>query len=307
MNTTTPTPAPRLIDQVRTACAARGYSPRTFAIYWACTRRFILDNGTRHPAEMGPAEVTAWLAKLYGMDHVSHATLAQARAALVFLYRHVLRTPGAAEWCAELPSPRVKPVPVQPLTGRQLRQLLGHCDGQTGMALHLIAGTGLRLSECISLAPADVDLQALRLRVRGKGERTRVVPVPPSLRDALACHLAARAQEDAADQARGFGPCTSLFSGSALRPDADGVVTRRAMSARALQRAIEWAAEMAGIPHAHVHNLRHGYATALVAAGVDLRSVQIVLGHADIKTTARYLHPQAVAEAARVDLLADSQ
>jgi site-specific recombinase XerD len=175
------------------------------------------------------------------------------------------------------------------------------------MALHLIASTGIRLSECIALRPQDIDLSGRRIRVHGKGERVRIVPLPLSIRDHLAAHMAERVREDQADQARGFGPCPALFSGSALRPDADGVVTRRAMSARQLQRAIEWAAEMAGIPHAHVHNLRHGYATALVAAGVDLRSVQIVLGHADIKTTARYLHPQAVAEAARVDLLADNQ
>ena len=306
MDTTpTPTPAPRLIDQVRTACAARGYSPRTFAIYWACTRRYVLDNGTRHPADMGRAEVEAWLGKLYALDHVSHATLSQARAALVFLYRHVLRAAGAAEWCADLPAPRVKPAPVQPLTGRQLRQLLGHCDGQTGMALHLIAGTGLRLSECIGLTPADVDLQARRIRVRGKGDRVRIVPLPLSIRDPLAGHMAERVREDQADQARGFGACPALFSGCAMRPDADGVVTRRPMSARQLQRAIEWAAEMANIPQAHVHNLRHGYATGLLSAGVDLRSVQVVLGHSDIKTTARYLHPQAVEEAARVDLLAE--
>lgn len=305
MNTTTPTPAPRLIEQVRTACAARGYSPRTFAIYWAATRRYVLDNGTRHPADMGRDEVTAWLGKLYGMDHVSHATLSQCRAALVFLYRHVLRTPGAAEWCADLPSPRVKPAPVQPLTKTQLHQLLGRCDGQTGMALHLIAGTGLRLAECIGLTAADVDLAARRLRVAGKGGRVRIVPLPLSIRDHLAAHMAARVREDEADRARGFAPCPGLFSGSALRPDADGVIGRRPMTGRQLQRAMEWAAEMAGLPQAHIHNLRHGYATGLLAAGVDLRSVQVVLGHSDIKTTARYLHPQAVEEAARVDLLAD--
>lgn len=296
--------APRLLEQVRMACAARHYSERTAVIYCYWTRRFVLANDTRHPRDMGRAEVLRFLADLYALDHVSSATQSQARAALVFLYTAVLDLPGAGIWCAALPSPRVKPVPVQPLTASQLRRLLSHCDGQTGLALHLMAGCGLRLAETVGLAVADVDLSGRRLMVRGKGDRARVVPLPPSLVDHLADHIAARGREDEADTARGYGACPALFSGSAMRPDGDGVVTRRALSARQVQRAMEAAAEYAGLPQAHCHNLRHGYATGLVAAGVDLRSVQVVLGHSDIKTTARYLHPQAVAEAGRVDLLA---
>ena len=303
-NTTTPAApvAPRLVEQLHQACAARHYSDRTAAIYWFWSARFIRANDTRHPVDMGPDDVCRFLADLYSLAHVSAATQAQARAALLFLYRVVLADPRQC-W-NEIPAPRVTPAPVQPLTASQLRRLLSHCNGQAGLVLHLMAGCGLRLAEAVNLRPDSLDLDARRLRCHGKGGRVRVVPIPPSLLDALADHLACRAAEDRADMGRGFGPCGGLFSGSAMRPDSDGVVSRQPLKARAVQRAIEAAAEACNLPQAHCHALRHGYATGLISAGVDLRSVQVVLGHSDIRTTVRYTHTAAAAEAGRVDLLA---
>lgn len=306
MNTTTDTPAapvaPRLVDQLRQACAARHYAERTAAIYWHWCARYIRANGLQHPAALGPDDVARFLADLYSLAHVSAATQAQARAALLFLYRVVLGDPRQC-W-NELPAPRVTPAPVQPLTASQLRRLLAQCNGQAGLVLHVLAGCGLRLSEAVNLLPSSIDLEAGRIRVRGKGGTVRVVPIPASLRDALADHLACRAREDLADMARGFGPCGGLFSGSAMRADGDGVVTRQPLTARQVQRTIEAAAEACQLPQAHCHALRHGYATGLLSAGVDLRSVQVVLGHSDIRTTVRYTHTAAVDEAGRVDLLA---
>lgn len=307
MNTaTSPTQAPRLFDQIRMHCAARSYSERTEVLYVEWARRFILANDRRHPRELGHAEVMRFLADLFSIRHVSTATQAQARAALVFLYTHVLPAAGdeVPSWVGDLPSPRVHPMAVTPLTSSELRRLLAECHGQTGLALHLMAGCGLRLAETVGLRPESVDLVARRLAVIGKGRRPRVVPLPASLVPALAVHLVERAREDAADQARGFGACTGLFSGSALKPHADGVMTRQRLTPRQIQRVIESAADRTGLHRAHCHNLRHGYATGLLGAGVDLRSVQVVLGHADIRTTVRYTHTAAVTEAGRVDLLA---
>lgn len=306
MNTTTDTPAapvaPRLVEQLHQACAARHYSDRTASIYWTWCAAFIRFHCMRHPRDMGMPEVSEYLASLYSVKHVAPATQAQARAALLFLYRDVLGDPRQC-W-NELPAPRVTPAPVQPLTASQLRRLLGHCNGQAGLVLHVLAGCGLRLAEAVGLSPASIDLDAGRIRAMGKGGVTRVVPIPASLIDALRDHIDCRAREDRADMLRGFGPCTGLFSGSAMKPDSDGVVTRQRLTARQVQRTIEAAAEACHLPQAHCHALRHGYATGLLAAGVDLRSVQVVLGHSDIRTTVRYTHTAAIDEAGRVDLLA---
>lgn len=302
---TSPAPAPRLLDHVRLHCAARGYTERTATVYAWWVKRFVLAHGKRHPREMGHAECVQFLAELVTLGHVSAATQAQARAALVFLYGVVLADGRAAPlWLGLLPSPRVPVAPVRPLSDVELRRLLGACQGQAGLALHLMAACGLRVAEVVGLGQGDVDRATWRLYVRGKGGVGRVVPVPPSLHQALAAQMAERLREDAADQRRGFVPCPGLFSGAAVKVLDDGARGRQALSVRQVQRVLAAAAFAVGLPGAHCHQLRHTYATGLLAEGVDLRSVQVVLGHADIRTTVRYTHPAAVEEAARVDLLA---
>lgn len=300
-----PVSAPRLLDQVRMCCAARSYSDRTAAVYAWWVKRFVLANGKRHPRELGHAECVRFLAELVTLGHVSAATQAQARAALVFLYAVVLADGQPAPlWVAALPAPRVHQQPVQPLTANQLHRLLSYCNGQAGLALHLMAGCGLRLAETVGLRLEGVDLAAGRLLVHGKGGKSRVVPLPPSLAGPLSAHLVERAREDGADQLRGFAACLHLFSGAVMKTGEDGQLCRQPLTVRQVQRVMEKAADLAGLPAAHCHALRHTYATGLLTAGVDLRSVQVVLGHSDIRTTVRYTHTEAAAEAARVDLLA---
>ena len=296
------TPAPRLLDQIRTACAARAYSERTAELYVWWARRFILANGKRHPRELGHTECVQFLADLAQLGHVSAATQQQARAALVFLYVEVLQVRDA--WLAVLPVPKVPARPVVPLSADQLRRVLSHCTGDAGLALWLVAGTGLRIGEVCGARLDALDLRSGRLHVVGKGGRARVVPVPESLAVRLADHVAGRREQDTQDQARGWQVSPYLFTARAIRPDGDGVLGRAGMQPRCIQRVMSQAAELAHVPQAHVHQLRHTFATELVRAGVDLRSVQIVLGHADIRTTVRYTHPAALAEVARVDLLA---
>lgn len=300
-----PNQAPRLLDQVRAHCAARGYSERTAALYAWWVRRYVHACGLRHPRDCGAAEVLQFLADLQALTHVSRATQAQARAALVFLYREVLAVPGCAVWLAALPAPRVPPAAPVVLAPEQVRAVLARCGGALGLAVRLAAGCGLRVGEVCALRLDWLDLAGLRLRVVGKGGRGRVVPVPRSLAAALAAHLEARGAEDAQDQARGWQVCPYLFSARAIRPDADGVLGRAGVQPRAVQRVLEAAAEAAQVPQAHMHALRHAFATGLLRRGVDLRSVQVVLGHADIRTTVRYTHTAAVDEAGRVDLLAE--
>lgn len=290
---------PKLLDQIKMLCAASGYSPRTGEIYAHWAKAYILWHGKRHPAEMGKPEAVAWLADLAG--RVARPTLAQARAALSFTYRRVLGDP--ASWLDEIPAPRVVPPPIEALDGEQMRQLLTYCTGAPGLALRLMAGCGLRLAECGALQLQDVDVKALRLRVRGKGGVVRLVPLPASLADVMAQHLQERRAQDVAEQAKGWSRCRWLFAGWAVTSDENGKPTRKALPARVIQRQIEQARDAMGL-RASCHTLRHSYATGLAGAGVDVRSIQRVLGHADIRSTARYLHQDALNMAGRVDLLA---
>jgi site-specific recombinase XerD len=288
----------KLLDQVRALCAAGGYSTRTANTYADWARRFILANGKQHPATLGRAEVVAFLAGL----QVGPATRAQARAALVFLYRRVLALPAA--WLDEIPAPRVPQAPVQVLSSVQVLAVLARCGGPAGVALHLMGACGLRLSECCALRLVDVDLSAARLLVHGKGQARRVVPVPASVLGLLAKHVATRQAEEAADVAAGFQASGWLLAGRCVRSDGlGGPVRRQALPVRVVQREIEAAAQAVGV-RAHCHVLRHSYASALVRGGVDLRSVQTVLGHADIRSTVRYVHTLAAERVARVDVLA---
>lgn len=295
--------APGLLAAIRSACAARGYSERTAALYCWWARRFVGANPGRAVRDLGAPECVQFLADLQALAHVSRATQAQARAALVFLFAQVLEV--RAPWVAALPAPRVPPAPVQVLTPEQVRAVLARCGGALGLAVRLAAGCGLRVGEVCALRLDWLDLVALRLYVVGKGQRARVVPVPRSLAAALAAHVEARRAEDAADEARGWQVCPYLFAARAIRPDADGVLGRAGVQPRAVQRVLDAAAEAAHVPQAHMHALRHAFATGLLRRGVDLRSVQVVLGHADIRTTVRYTHTAAVDEAGRVDLLAE--
>jgi integrase len=289
---------PKLLDQIKMLCAASGYSPRTGEIYAQWAKSYILWHGKRHPTEMGKPEAVAWLADLAG--RVARPTLAQARAALRFMYRRVLGDP--ASWLDEIPAPRIVPPPIEALDGEQMRQLLTYCTGAPGLALRLIAGCGLRLAECEALQVADVDLVKMRLRVHGKGGALRLVPLPASLTGTLAQHLADRKAQDLAEQAKGWGRCRWLFAAWTVS-DENGKPTRQALPARVIQRQVEQAREAMGL-RASCHTLRHSYATGLIGAGVDVRSIQRVLGHADIRSTARYLHQDALAVVGQVDLLA---
>lgn len=289
---------PKLLDQIRMLCAASGYSPRTGEIYAQWAKSYILWHGKRHPSEMGKPEAVAWLADLAG--RVARPTLAQARAALRFMYRRVLGDP--ASWLDEIPAPRIVPPPIEALDSQEMRQLLTYCTGAPGLALRLMAGCGLRLAECVELQAVDVDLVKMRLRVHGKGGVVRLVPLPASLADVMAQHIAERRAQDLAEQAKGWGRCRWLFTAWTVS-DENGKTTRQALPARVIQRQIEQAREAVGL-RASCHTLRHSYATGLAGAGVDVRSIQRVLGHADIRSTARYLHQDALDIAGRVDLLA---
>lgn len=290
---------PKLLDQIRMLCAASGYSARTGEIYAQWAKTYILWHGKRHPADLGKPEAVAWLADLAG--RVEKPTLAQAQSALRFLYRRVLGLP--ATWLDEIKSPRITPPPIEALDSHELRALLIHCTGAPGLALRLMAGCGLRLAECTALQLQDIDMKHKRVRVRGKGDKVRLVPLPESLAAPMAEHLAARRAQDLAELARGWGRCRWLLAGLTISDNEQGMPTRQALPMRVVQRQIEQAREAAGL-RASCHTLRHSYATGLAGAGVDVRSIQQVLGHADIRSTARYLHQDALAIVGRVDVLA---
>jgi len=300
----------RLLDQVRAQCRVRHYSLRTERAYVSWSRRFILANGKRHPREMGAAEVTAFLTALALRDDVAASTQNQALSALLFLYRQVLGV--ELPWMETVVrAKRPQRLPVV-LSRDEVNRLLAALEGTCWLMGALLYGTGMRLMECLRLRVKDVDFDRSEICVReGKGGKDRRVPLPRRLRAALEDRRDRVRVLHAQDVAAGFGrvwlphalarkyPSAPselgwqyLFPASRLSSDPrSGEIRRHHVDEAVLQRAVRNARLRAGIAKpASCHTLRHSFATHLLEAGHDIRTVQELLGHKDVATTQLYTH-----------------
>ncbi len=301
---------PRLLEQVRARLRVKHYSVRTEQAYVAWIRRFVIANGRRHPREMAQAEVEAFLTGLATEGQVSAGTQNQALAASLFLYREVLEV--ELPWMEGLVrAKRPRRLPVV-LSRDEVARLLAALEGPCWLMGSLLYGSGMRLLECLRLRIKDVDAVRGEITVRdGKGGKDRRVPLPVSLRPDLERQRAHALVQHATDRASGGGrvhlphALARKYPGADLEPGwqylfpsarlstdpRTGRSGRHHVSEEVLQRAVKRARVRAGIlKPATCHTLRHSFATHLLEAGHDIRTVQELLGHKDVATTQIYTH-----------------
>ena len=307
---------PRLLDQLRHQVRYRHYSIRTEQAYVHWVRAFIRYHGLRHPAELSRAEVEAFLAWLAAERQVSASTHKQALSALLFLYQQVLGL--KLPWMGEIGRPhtdRRVPVVLSPDEVGRLLAALARPSRQgplLGLLGQLLYGTGMRLLEALRLRVKDLEFEQRAIIVReGKGAKDRVVMLPASLDAPLREHLADVKAQWQLDRAQGlagvhlpdalarkYPRAAESWAWHWVFPQAEpsddprsGVRRRHHLLEGYFQRAFRRALHDAGIHKpATPHTLRHSFATHLLQAGYDIRTVQELLGHADVSTTMIYTH-----------------
>ncbi|HEX5072494.1 MAG TPA: integron integrase [Gemmatimonadaceae bacterium] len=300
----------RFMEIVRRKLRERRYSRRTEETYVHWIRRFIRFHDRRHPKDMGEDEVREFLSALAVEGGVSASTQNQALAALRFLYDAVLARPlkRVDEFAA---APKRGYVPTV-LSERELRALFAKLRPLPRLCAELMYGSGLRVSECTALRVKDVDLDRLEVVVRGgKGDKDRRTPLAERCVDPLRRHLArehSRFESDRRRDIRTTGVGEALlrkypnadrewqwryvFASVRTVLDATDVRRRHHVDESVLQRAIPEAARAAGLSkRVTCHALRHSFATHLLETGADVKTVQQLLGHRNLQTTTRYLHP----------------
>lgn len=301
---------PKLLDEVRAVLRFKHYSLRTEQSYVDWIKRFIRFHGKRHPREMGEREITAFLTHLAVERQVAASTQNQAFSALLFLYQQVLKVEiGFLSAVERARRPAKLPVV---LTAQEARAVLGQLEGTYGLMANLLYGSGLRLMECVRMRVKDLDFGYQQIVVRdGKGGKDRVTMLPRGLREALERHLARVRLLHAEDLAGGFGAVFLPFALERKYPGASrewvwqyvfpsmkrssdprtGEVRRHHVAEKCLQNAVKQAVQGAGVRKpASCHTFRHSFATHLLEAGYDIRTVQELLGHKDVSTTMIYTH-----------------
>ena len=300
---------PRLLGRVRQAIGMRHYSPRTEEAYVFWIRRFLKFHGLRHPDELGSEEVAQFLTILATRHRVSASTQNQAFSALLFLYREVLNR--ELEGLQGVPrAKRPERVPLV-LSRGEIGQILARLEGSPRLMAALMYGSGLRLLECARLRVKDLDFDRREIVVRdGKGQKDRVTVLPAGLEQPLRQQIARVRIVHEADVQQGvrvelpFALAVKYPNAShdwawrwvfpAWRTYLDSLTGRRCrhhLHETVLQRAFHNAVKQAGLSKpASCHSLRHSFATHLLEAGYDIRTIQELLGHADVSTTMIYTH-----------------
>jgi integron integrase len=309
--TATPDPERRLrfMEMVRRRLRARRYSRRTEQAYVHWIRRYIVFHGRRHPGDLGEPEVESFLSELAVAGHVAASTQNQALAALTFLYTSVLDRPLAR---IEGITPARSHVRVPTvLSQAEVRSILGRLDEPAHLCASLMYGGGLRLMECMRLRIKDVDLDRCEIVVRsGKGGKDRRVPLAESCLPSLRKHLRARQSAFRRDErhkihttelpdalARKYPNAERewswqyVFAATRVFVDATGVRRRHHLHETVVQRSFRRAVKAARLAkRATCHSLRHSFATHLLESGSDIRTVQELLGHSELRTTMIYTH-----------------
>jgi integron integrase len=300
----------RLLDRVRDKIRLKHYSIRTEQAYVDWIKRFILFHGKRHPETLGGPEVEAFLTDLAVERKVAAATQNLAKSSILFLYREVLeRDLPWLESVARARSPSHLPVV---LAREEVGAILIRLRGVHRLIGRLLYGTGMRIMECVRLRVKDVDFTRREIMIRdGKGFKDRVTMLPVGIVRPLGTQLARAQEQHGLDLRDGFGsvwlpfalarkfPTASrewgwqyVFPADRRSPDPrTGVVRRHHVSDQSFQRAMKQAVRESGIVKpATPHTLRHSFATHLLEAGYDIRTVQELLGHTDVSTTMIYTH-----------------
>ncbi len=287
------------------------YSIRTEEAYVHWIIRFILFHNKRHPKDMGPPEIETFLTHLAAEANVAASTQNQAFHAILFLYRQVLGISLEGQSINALRARKKKNLPVV-LTKEEVKRVIALIPGKYQMMAKIMYGGGLRLMECIRLRVKDLDFEMNEITVRdGKGGKDRLTLLPESIKPALQEHLERVRLLHEQDLATGHG-CVFLphalerkylnadkqwgwqyvFPSDNLSEDPrSGKVRRHHVHEDSLQKAVRQAVHRAQVyKRATCHSFRHSFATHLLMDGVDIRSIQELLGHEDVSTTMIYTH-----------------
>ena len=301
---------PRLYDHAVRVFRGRHYSPQTQKAYLHWIGRFLRFHLGRHPRSLREDDVNAFLSHLAVEEKVAASMQNQALAAILFLYKHVLEQPlDRVEGVVRASRPKRLPVA---LTRDEVGRMLAGLDGVPRLVCMTLYGAGLRLTEGLSIRVKDLDLGRGEILVRdGKGAKDRVTMLPAAIERPLAEHLRVVRRQHAADLERGLGRAPLPFALRRKYRNADrqwgwqwvfpatshyrdretGIEHRHHLHETVIQKAVRRAARAAGIAkHVTTHTFRHSFATHLLEDGYDIRTVQELLGHADVRTTMIYTH-----------------
>ncbi len=300
----------RVLDGLQRAIRSRHYSPQTEKAYLRWAERFIRFFDCQHPVHLGEDEINSYLSHLAVEEQLSASTQNQALCALLFLFRKVLgRNIGDLGDVIRANKPKRLPVV---LTREEVREILRQLEGRDLLVARLLYGSGLRLFECISMRVQDIDFEKRSILVRdGKGYKDRLTMLPRTAIGPLREHLAEVQSTHQDDLAEGWGRVVLPDALDKKYPNAarewrwqwvfpqerrwqdpkSGQEGRHHVDPSVIQRAVQQAVLRAGITkHASCHTFRHSFATQLLEAGYDIRTVQELLGHRDLKTTMIYTH-----------------
>jgi len=301
-------PSP-FIESVRSNIRLRGYSIRTEKTYLYWIRRFIFFNQMRHPTTMGAAEVKSFLNWLAVEKHVAINTQKVALNAIVFLYHKVLNLPLGELGFTLASKQRTLPIVLSPA---EVARIINKLEGRNRLIIEILYGSGLRISECLRLRIQDVDTQRCSLTVRdGKGNKDRQTLLSPTLLESLQQEIALAIDLQRRDNEEGIGPSLPGALGRKY-PNAyrsanwafifpsktwcshpiTGVTCRHHLHQTVIRKALAQSVKRAKVFNKKVncHTFRHSFATHLLQGGTDIRTVQELLGHNDVKTTQIYTH-----------------